>query len=449
MISFPLILNYFQNGTVICDRESCPPLINCPLTEQLTWPDKCCPLCKRDMFDECLLKNNSKITERWKDSSDPCSDCGCEDEEIICRRVSCPTDIKCTKQQTAQLLPGNCCPVCVQEPGVCTVFGDPHYVTFDRRQFSYQGDCAYVLSRDCEQRHYSVVVSNDAKRTRAYSWTSSVELTLQSTDNLQKMIFSLHHRLIAKLNGKRLTLPYITNHVTIRADRGFLRLRSLRGIWLDWDGDNYLSLSVHPQFQGALCGLCGNYNGYGRDDFYGSDGLFRSTPQAFAETWKVSDSVCTRPDYTKKMKDPCDGSLEVKIMSQKKCSIFKTSSFQPCYKLVDPVNYYKSCLTDTCNCYWDQSCACESIKAYVIECARHDINITLELGHYCKKTCRKGKIFSSCGPACHFTCRLVVDVPTCPRSLTRFCLEITRTSDVENAVRSAHAYQVVIVPSVT
>ena len=72
------------------------------------------------------------------------------------------------------------------------------------------------------------------------------------------------------------------------------------GIWLDWDGDNYLSLSVHPQFQGALCGLCGNYNGYGRDDFYGSDGLFRSTPQAFAETWKVSDSVCTRPDYTKK-----------------------------------------------------------------------------------------------------------------------------------------------------
>ena len=49
------------------------------------------------------------------------------------------------------------------------------------------------------------------------------------SDNLQKMIFSLHHRLIAKLNGKRLTLPYITNHVTIRADRGFLRLRSLRG----------------------------------------------------------------------------------------------------------------------------------------------------------------------------------------------------------------------------
>lgn len=62
------------------------------------------------------------------------------------------------------------------DDGVCTVFGDPHYRTFDGRIFNYQGSCKYVLSKDCTNRTFSVEVLNEARYSKEYSWTKSVTI---------------------------------------------------------------------------------------------------------------------------------------------------------------------------------------------------------------------------------------------------------------------------------
>jgi BMP-binding endothelial regulator protein len=66
--------------------------------------------------------------------------------------------------------------VVVPVDGVCTVFGDPHYRTYDGKFFSFQGPCKYLLSADCVGRTFSIRVTNDARNTKNSAWTKTISL---------------------------------------------------------------------------------------------------------------------------------------------------------------------------------------------------------------------------------------------------------------------------------
>uniref|UniRef100_A0A8C2HYC9 Si:dkey-266m15.6 n=1 Tax=Cyprinus carpio TaxID=7962 RepID=A0A8C2HYC9_CYPCA len=136
--------------TWTCIHRGCPPL-SCPLADQHTPPDSCCPVCD-DAHLECVYDGQQyNHNDHWE--VDECTSCTCVYGDVHCQTQRCPT-LTCASDETSALVPGMCCPHCIPHPATCIVFGDPHYRTFDGKMVNFQGKCTYILAQDCEGRDF-------------------------------------------------------------------------------------------------------------------------------------------------------------------------------------------------------------------------------------------------------------------------------------------------------
>uniref|UniRef100_A0A8C4WB89 BMP binding endothelial regulator n=1 Tax=Gopherus evgoodei TaxID=1825980 RepID=A0A8C4WB89_9SAUR len=377
-------------GRTHCVQEVCP-ILSCPQHLSHIPSGHCCPKClgQRKVFDlpfgSCLF--HSDVYDNGSSFVyDNCTMCTCRNSTMVCKKKCSPLG-ECNKSKE------HCCKECVS------------YVSPEELKVCKFGN-----------KIFRVLVKNDARRTRSFSWTKSVDLVLG------RSTISLQQHLTVKWNGTRISLPCETPQFQIDLDGYLLKVTTKAGLEISWDGDSFVEVMAAPHLKGKLCGLCGNYNGHKRDDLVGGDGNFKFDVDDFAESWRMeSNEFCSRPQK-KPVPELCQGTVRVKLRAHRECQKLKAWEFQNCHSTVDYTTFYRSCVTDMCECPVHKNCYCESFLAYARTCQREGVKVQWKPEQHCAATqCKHGAVYDTCGPGCVKTCDNWNEIGPCNKPCVAGC----------------------------
>ncbi|XP_071398227.1 zonadhesin [Centroberyx affinis] len=313
----------------------------------------------------------------------PAEDCGCWkngqhyekgtmflegecEEQCQCmgnNEVQCTT-MHCADNEVCKIKDGEkgCFPL---KPVTCSVYGDPHYITFDGRAYNFQGGCNYTLATTCgEQSSVQFTVTGRNMHPRLQNFTrSKLQTVALQVDGLH---LTMHQSGDVDNSGVR--LPYSTNgtygSLSVYTKKQYVILETTFGLRMMIDRQNRLFLQVDERYWGAMCGLCGTYSYQQGDDFITPGGQNVTEPFEFADSWKVEDNtLCTAHPNNPR---PCTAHEENLAYSE--CNKLLGQAFRSCHDSVHPQTHLTSCVYDYCDTNGDQHTLCESLESYVAAC---------------------------------------------------------------------------------
>uniref|UniRef100_A0A8C9L7S5 VWFD domain-containing protein n=1 Tax=Pavo cristatus TaxID=9049 RepID=A0A8C9L7S5_PAVCR len=290
--------------------------------------------------------------------------------------------------------------------GTCAVYGDGHYTTFDDQRFTFNGNCEYTLVQnhcgksDTVNGTFRVITENIPCGSTGTTCSKSIKVFLEHYE----LILSEEHVSVIK-RGQDGEVPFTVRYIGM-----YTVIDTTSGLILMWDKKTSIFIKLSPEFKGKTCGLCGNYDGNGINDFTTRSLSVVENVLEFGNSWKVS-STCPDANF---VKDPCSTNPYRKSWSEKQCSIINSNVFAACHSQVEPAKYYQACVTDACACDsgGDCDCFCTAVAAYAQACNEVGVCIAWRTPSICPLFCdyynQQGECewhYKPCGASCMKTCR--------------------------------------------
>uniref|UniRef100_A0A672Y980 VWFD domain-containing protein n=1 Tax=Sphaeramia orbicularis TaxID=375764 RepID=A0A672Y980_9TELE len=287
--------------------------------------------------------------------------------------------------------------------GTCIIYGEGHYMTFDDKKFSFNGDCGYIFTKDyCGDElngTFRVVTESIPCGTTESICSTAIKLHL---GNNEMVLSEENVKVIKQKQG--IEIPYKIHTVGL-----YVVIEAKNGLVLIWNKKTTVMIKLSSTFK-VVCGLCGNYDGNVKNDFTTSSKEVVVEAHEFGDSWKVSDSC---PD-TKPPKNPCSLYSHRQAWALKHCSIINSDVFSSCHSKVEPDKYYDACVRDTCACNTggDCECFCSAVAAYAAACNEAGACVKWRTPTICPVFCDyynpEGYCewhYEPCGKPCMKTCR--------------------------------------------
>uniref|UniRef100_A0A8C5QIV1 Zonadhesin n=1 Tax=Leptobrachium leishanense TaxID=445787 RepID=A0A8C5QIV1_9ANUR len=354
-------------------------------------------------------------SESWTD--DTCStNCRClsAGSALTCNSASCPPDKHCG---ITDGVPG-CYGLTF---GKCEVGGDPHYYTFDKSSFHFQGMCTYTLSKLCGNStsflpYFNVEGKNMHQGRPSFS-------------SLQKVIVDAYNHRITIVRGESghvlvndvwvsLPISLANGSLTVQRSGRFVQTETDFKLTVAYDTNQFLVVKLPTTFSNQICGMCGNLNGDRRDDFMKPNGQQAQNANQFGDSWMVdydNDLTCT-PVPTPEV---CSKEKEEMYESNAYCGIItsRDGPFQACHSLINPQRFLSACVFDLCAV--GVGALCPSLEAYGSACHMEGLPISWRTSTFCPLRCPANSHYKLCSTACPPTC---LDL-SAPINCSKPCME--------------------------
>ncbi|KAM8927862.1 IgGFc-binding protein-like [Pelodytes ibericus] len=356
----------------------------------------------------------------WGDSK-------CE-KQCVCnpttRKVEC-TATRCKSSEKCSVVNGiqNCYPLTY---GTCSASGDPHYVTFDGVRFDFQGTCIYQFAGVCKKSDlvdFQVNVQNDNRGRKVVAYVTAVQVKMYDFDILISRQYP--NRIV--LNGVLTNLPYVVDNGKLSIFKeGFSGIvQTSFGLRVSFNWESHISVTVPSSYAGAVCGLCGNFDGNKNNEFTMKNNQVTAKPLLFSNSWKVGNV----PGCYEEDKGDCSKLAEMELRQKNTkdgCGVLldKRGPFRECHAKVDPQGYFKSCAYDACFYEGRQDILCKLIAGYATVCQQAGANIyAWRSALFCSPICGKNSHYEICASGCSPTCLTLAPPLGCnPGSCSEGCV---------------------------
>uniref|UniRef100_F6SVM8 VWFD domain-containing protein n=1 Tax=Ciona intestinalis TaxID=7719 RepID=F6SVM8_CIOIN len=393
------------DGTTECVKHNC----TCP--DRATMNETCvAPV----TFSACVTDCESVISkvkkgETWDHPHDDClsSMCSCDYNKcdiVDVPRYECPAapmTTCATRQQPMRVTNAdNKCCSHYECPCLCSVFGDPHYITFDGRQYTFMGECHYTLAKYRDSDKFHIYSDNTVcVRTSEFVGTCLKKIFIKWDSTLVQISYveSYDYAQAVKVNGTTLTsLPWSKGGIVVRYEfKSIVVTIPEINLWMKYLLTRmpavFIKVSPTLMFNKTV-GLCGTCTNQQLDDYEGSNGTLIGGSTEFGYDWEVNvtdEEYCNIPSYEDNLMPLPEW---CKNCTEAHCQALVAPAFAECNKVHPPSGFVKACQYD--------ASALSKVKSYATLCLGSGMCVDWRKDNNCSMECSGDLVYRSCLNKC-------------------------------------------------